>query len=123
MDRGARPLRQGGRLDRASHPGAGCGGQALPGAVVVTIALTFAVSVITGPGNSFVFLYAQDVIHQRGIITAAMVVGGGVTGLLGLLAGRWLADRFGRRPTGALALVSVAVVASLAYSGSAAALI
>ena len=87
------------------------------------VALTFAVSVITGPGNSFVFLYAQNVLHQSGIVTAAMIVSGGATGLLGLLAGRWLADHFGRRPTGALALVSIALVASLAYSGSAAALI
>ena len=91
--------------------------------LLVMIALTFAVSVITGPGNSFVFLYAQNVLHQRGIVTAAMIVGGGATGLLGLLAGRWLADHFGRRPTCALALVSIAFVATLAYSGSAAALI
>jgi MFS family permease len=91
--------------------------------LLVMIALTFAVSVITGPGNSFVFLYAQNVLHQRGFVTAAMIVGGGATGLLGLLAGRWLADHFGRRPTGALALVSISLVATLAYSGSAAALI
>jgi MFS family permease len=91
--------------------------------LLVMIALTFAVSVITGPGNSFVFLYAQNVLHQRGIVTAAMIVGGGATGLLGLLAGRWLADHFGRRPTCALALLSIAFVATLAYSGSAAALI
>ena len=91
--------------------------------LLVTVALTFAVSVITGPANSFLFLYAQNVLHQSGVVTAGMVVGGGVSGLLGLLAGRWLADRFGRRPTGWLAVVAVALVASLAYSGSAAALI
>ncbi|HEX3566073.1 MAG TPA: MFS transporter [Acidimicrobiales bacterium] len=91
--------------------------------LLVTVALTFAVSVITGPANSFVFLYAQNVLHQSGVVTAGMVVGGGVSGLLGLLAGRWLADHFGRRPTGGLAVVVVALVASVAYSGSAAALI
>ncbi|HEX4244785.1 MAG TPA: MFS transporter, partial [Acidimicrobiales bacterium] len=91
--------------------------------LLVTIALTFAISVITGPANSFVFLYAQNVLHQSGIVTAGMITGGGVCGLLGLLAGRWLADHVGRRPTGALALVAVALVASLAYSGSGAALI
>ncbi|HWF21724.1 MAG TPA: MFS transporter [Acidimicrobiales bacterium] len=91
--------------------------------LLVTVALTFAVSVITGPANSFVFLYAQNVLHLSGVITAGMVVGGGVSGLLGLLAGRWLADHFGRRPTGGLAVVAVALVASVAYSGSAAALI
>ena len=61
--------------------------------------VTFAVSVITGPANSFVFLYAQDVVHQRGWVTALMVAAAGVTGLLGLLTGRWLADHVGRRPT------------------------
>jgi MFS family permease len=91
--------------------------------LLVTVALTFAVSVITGPANSFVFLYAQNVLHQSGVVTAGMVVGGGVSGLLGLLAGRWLADHFGRRPTGGLAVVAVALVASVAYSGSATALI
>ena len=52
-----------------------------------------------------------------------MVAGGGGAGLAGLLAGRWLADRVGRRLTGALAMVAVAMFAALAYTGSAAALL
>ena len=91
--------------------------------LAVIVALAFAVSVITGPANSFVFLFAQNFLHLRGIVTAAMVVGAGAAGLGGLLAGRWLADRVGRRPTGALAMVTVAVFATLTYSGSALALL
>ena len=91
--------------------------------LAVIVALAFAVSVITGPANSFVFLFAQNFLHQRGIVTAAMVVGAGAAGLVGLLAGRWLADRVGRRLTGALAMVAVAVFATLTYSGSAPALL
>jgi MFS family permease len=91
--------------------------------LTVIVALAFAVSVITGPANSFVFLFAQNILHQRGIVTAAMVVGAGVAGLAGLLAGRWLADRVGRRLTGALAMVTVALLATLTYSGSAPALL
>ena len=91
--------------------------------LVVIVVLAFAVSVITGPANSFVFLFAQNFLHQRGIVTAAMVVGAGVAGLAGLLAGRWLADRVGRRLTGALAMVSVALFATLTYTGSAPALL
>ena len=91
--------------------------------LAVIVVLAFAVSVITGPANSFVFLFAQDFLHQRGVVTAAMVVGGGVAGLAGLLAGRWLADRVGRRLTGALAMVAVALFATLTYSGSAPALL
>jgi MFS family permease len=91
--------------------------------LLVIVALAFAVSVITGPANTFIFLFAQNFLHQRGIVTAGMVAGGGAAGLAGLLAGRWLADRVGRRPTGALAMVAVALFATLAYTGSSAALL
>jgi MFS family permease len=91
--------------------------------LVVIVILAFAVSVITGPANSFIFLFAQNFLHQRGIVTAGMVAGAGVAGLVGLLVGRWLADRVGRRLTGALAMVAVALFATLAYTGSAPALL
>jgi MFS family permease len=91
--------------------------------LAVIVALAFAVSVITGPANSFVFLFAQNFLHQPGIVTAAMVVGAGLAGLAGLLAGRWLADQVGRRLTGALAMVTVALFAVVTYTGSAAALL
>jgi MFS family permease len=52
-----------------------------------------------------------------------MVAGAGVAGLAGLLAGRWLADRVGRRLTGALAMVAVALLATVTYTGSAPALL
>jgi MFS family permease len=91
--------------------------------LVVIVILAFAVSVITGPANSFIFLFAQNFLHQPGVVTAGMVLGAGVAGLAGLLAGRWLADRVGRRTTGALAMVAVALLAILAYTGSAPALL
>ncbi len=91
--------------------------------LAVIALLAFAVSVITGPANSFVFLFAQNFLHQRGIVTAGMVAGAGIAGLAGLLAGRWLADRVGRRLTGALAMVAVALFATLTYTGSAPALL
>jgi MFS family permease len=91
--------------------------------LLVVAVLGFAVSVITGPANSFVFLFAQNFLHQRGIVTAAMVVGAGAAGLVGLLVGRWLADQVGRRLTGALAMVAVALFATLTYTGSAPALL
>jgi MFS family permease len=91
--------------------------------LAVIAVLAFAVSVITGPANSFVFLFAQNVLHQAGIVTAGMVTGAGAAGLAGLLTGRWLADRAGRRPTGALAMVTVALCATVTYTGSAPALL
>ncbi|MHB1710319.1 MAG: MFS transporter [Acidimicrobiales bacterium] len=91
--------------------------------LLIVAALGFAISFVTGPANSFIFLYAQNILHQRGIVTAAMVVGGGVTGLAGLLAGRWLADHVGRRPAGALGVVGVTLFSVLAYAGSSSALV
>jgi MFS family permease len=91
--------------------------------LVVLALIAFAISVITGPANSFVFLYAQDVVHQAGWVTALMVVGSGAAGLLGLLTGRWLADRVGRRPTSTVAMVAIALSGALAYSGSQQALV
>jgi MFS family permease len=91
--------------------------------LAVIVILGFAVSVITGPANSFVFLFAQNFLHQAGFVTAGMVAGAGVSGLAGLVAGRWLADRAGRRLTGALAMMAVALLAIWTYSGSALALV
>jgi predicted MFS family arabinose efflux permease len=91
--------------------------------LLVVAILAFAISVITGPANSFGFLFAQNILHLRGIVTAGMVLGSGIAGLAGLLAGRWLADRVGRRLTGALAMMAVALLATLTYSGSAPALV
>jgi MFS family permease len=91
--------------------------------LAVIVVLAFAVSVVTGPANSFVFLFAQSFLHQSGVVTVGMVLGAGVAGLAGLLAGRWLADRMGRRLTGTLAMVAVALLAILTYTGSAPALV
>ncbi len=85
--------------------------------LLVLAALSFALSFITGPANSFIFLDAQNVVHLSGGVTAVMVVGAGVTGLAGLLVGRWLADRVGRRFTGALGMVGLGLSGVLAYGG------
>jgi MFS family permease len=107
------------------HPTPVLGAVARPfrGRLAVLVALSFAIALITGPANTFIFLYAQNVRHVAGGVTAAMVAGAGLSGLAGLLVGRWLADRFGRRPTGAAGMVGVAVFATLAYSGGAVVLV
>ena len=91
--------------------------------VLVLAVIAFALSVITGPANSFLFLFAQDVVHQAGYVTALMVVAAGAVGLAGLLCGRWMADRIGRRPTSTGAMVAIGVSGALAYSGSRPALV
>jgi MFS family permease len=90
--------------------------------VIVSI-IAFALSIITGPANSFVYLYAENVVHVSGAVTSAMVAAAGVTGLCGLLLGRYLADHLGRRPTTVIAMVAMAGLGVLTYSGSAAAVV
>lgn len=85
--------------------------------LLLVAVLAFSVSVVTGPANSLVFIYAQNFLHLKGIVTSAMVVAAGAAGLGGLLVGRWLSDRFGRRPTIAIAVVGMAVFGTIAYSG------
>jgi MFS family permease len=104
-------------------PVLGAVGPRYRGRLAILCLIGFAISVISGPANSFVFLYAQDVVHQKGYVSALMVVASGASGLGGLLAGRWLADHLGRRPTGSLAMVAVGLTPVLAYSGSSTALV
>jgi MFS family permease len=85
--------------------------------------LAFSLGVITGPANTFVFLYAQNVAGFSGIARSALVVGAGVLGLGGLLAGRWLADRVGRRPIAMGAMILIGAFGILCYSGNHVALV
>jgi len=91
---------------------------AFRGRLAVVTALAFAVSIITGPANSFVFLYAQNIVRLSGIATATMVTAAGALGLGGLLAGRWLADHWGRRPTAALTMIAIALCCVITYRHS-----
>ncbi len=85
--------------------------------LVVVCVVAFALNMVTGPANSFVFLYAQNVEKLSGAVVSAMVVMAGIAGLGGLLAGRWLADHIGRRGTTALTMVCLVCFGILAYSG------
>lgn len=88
------------------------------GRLAVVCALAFFVAVASGPANSFVFIYAQNILHVSGVGTSLMVVAAGGVGLGGLLLGRWLADHVGRRVAGALGMAGIAVAALVCYSGS-----
>ena len=99
-------------------PVLGAVGRAYRWRLLTVGAIAFAVAVVTGPANSFVFVYAQNVLKMSGDQRAAMVSVASVFGLVGLLVGRVLADHLGRRPTGAMAMVAMALTGTLAYSGS-----
>ena len=83
--------------------------------------LAFAIAFVTGPMNTFLFVYAENALGMSRSSTAAMVLAAGPIGLVGLLIGRWAADRLGRRITAASAQAMVALAGMLTYSGSRAA--
>jgi MFS family permease len=84
-------------------------------------ALTFAIAFVTGPANTFLFVYAENALGMSRSATAAMVLVAGPVGLVGLVAGRWAADALGRRLSAAGTQAVVALAAMLTYSGSPAA--
>jgi len=98
-------------------PALGTVGVAFRRRLLLLSIVAFALSFITGPANSFIFLYAQNIDHLSGVTTAVMVVGAGATGLIGLLLGRAMADHFGRRVTCALGMTGLALFGVLSYTG------
>ena len=86
--------------------------------LALLLATTAALSLATGPGFTYVVVYAEQVLGASTATTAGLVLAAGPVGALGLLAGRWMGDRAGRRPAAALALVVTAAGLATAYSGS-----
>jgi MFS family permease len=80
--------------------------------------VAFASGFVTGPVATFLFVYAENVLDVSSAVTGALVVAAGLAGLAGLVVGRWLADRLGRRPAAGGALVLMAAAGVLTYSGS-----
>ncbi|MFO8076733.1 MAG: MFS transporter [Egibacteraceae bacterium] len=85
--------------------------------LLLLMLLTGSIALVTGPANTYVFFYGEQVAGLSiGTVTLAGLIGGPV-GLLGLLAGRWGADHVGRRVTSAAAMCFAAAGGVLLYSG------
>ncbi len=80
-------------------------------------AAAFALTLITGPGNSFVFLYGESFLSMSRGQTAGILLAAGPVGLVGLVAGRALADRLGRVPSALATQLVITAAAVLTYSG------
>lgn len=79
--------------------------------------MTAAIGLVTGPANTYVFIYGEQYLGLSiGTLTFAGIATGPL-GFFGLLAGRWGADRIGRRATSALAMAIAAGGGILLYSG------
>lgn len=72
---------------------------------------------VTGPVNTLLFLYGERVLAMSSTAMAAVFVAAAPTGLVGLLVGRWAADRYGRRVSAAGAMALVAASGVVTYSG------
>lgn len=104
---GARP-----RLAALGHVPA-----ALRPRLLLLATLTTALAFVSGPVNSLLFLYAERIVGLSPSVTAMVVLAAGPVGLAGLLAGRWAADRWGRRLTAAASQIVVALAAVATYRG------
>jgi MFS family permease len=80
--------------------------------------LAFAIAFVTGPANTFLFVYAENALGMSRLATAAMFLAAGPVGLVGLVLGRWGADALGRRRTAGGTQAVVALACMLTYSGS-----
>jgi putative MFS transporter len=85
--------------------------------LIAMLVIAFAAGFVTGPANSFVFVYAEGILGVSPGVTAALLLAAVPVGLGGLLVGRWGADRWGRRPAAAAALAGIGLGAMLTYAG------
>lgn len=86
--------------------------------VVIICVLAAAISLITGPAFTYLFVYGENVLGASPGYMAVLVLGAGGSGMAGLLVGRALADRIGRRSTAAFSTAVVCGAAIVAYTGS-----
>ncbi len=104
--------------------------QGIPGRIpkgwrlrVLTLSLlTGALSVASGPAFTFLFVYGERVVGATPGQMSLLILASGPAGLAGVLAGRYGADRLGRRLTAAMAMAVTGTAVFVGYSGGLAAL-
>jgi predicted MFS family arabinose efflux permease len=78
--------------------------------IICTVHL--AVGLVLGPVYTYLFLYGEGTVGATPGAMAVLVVLAGPAGLIGLLAGRWLSDHLGRRPTAGVTMFLAAGTAT-----------
>jgi MFS family permease len=87
------------------------------GRLLVLAILAVVVALVTGPANSFAFVYGERVLHIPPSRVAVVVASSSLLGLAGLIASRWSAQRYGRRHTVVIGAFATAATSTLAYFG------
>lgn len=86
------------------------------GRLAVLCMVTLGVGLIIGPAWTYLFVYGEGVLGATPLGMSGLVLAAGPTGLVGLVAGRWFADRVGRRGAAAATMALAGVAAVFAYS-------
>jgi MFS family permease len=92
--------------------------RALVGRVVLLATLVGAIALATGPGFTYLFVYGEGVLGASPLLLSTLVLGAGPAGLLGILAGRFSADRLGRTVTAGVAMAATGLAVTYAYAGT-----
>lgn len=92
---------------------------ALRGRLALLSTLTFFVGLLTGPVNTYLFLYAETIAGVPASILLVVAPVAGLAGAAGLWVGVHLADRFGRIPTAMLSKFALAAISIVTYSAGA----
>lgn len=85
--------------------------------LVVLCVLGALTNLVTGPALTWLFVYGEQVLGESPGEMARLVLLAGPVGFAGLMAGRWMGDRIGRRTTSALGTAAAPICAVWAYSG------
>jgi MFS family permease len=88
----------------------------LRGRVALLATLAGFLAIGTGPGFTYLFVYGERVLGASPLFLSTLVLGAGPAGLLGILLGRWGADRLGRRVTAGLGMAGTGAAVTYAYA-------
>jgi MFS family permease len=92
--------------------------RALVPRVTLLAALVGAIALATGPGFTYLFVYGEGVLGASPLLLSTLVLGAGPAGLVGILIGRWAADRFGRTGTAGVSMALTGLAVTYAYAGT-----
>ena len=84
--------------------------------------LTAGLALATGPGFTYLFVYGEGVLNASPLTLSLLVLAAGPSGLIGILCGRYAADRFGRRIASVISMAGTGIGVVIAYSGDVTAL-
>lgn len=85
--------------------------------VALFAVLTAGLALATGPGFTYLFVYGEGVLGASPFTLSLLVLAAGPSGLIGILAGRYAADRYGRRLASVASMAGTGVGVVIAYSG------